>query len=183
MFSLIQLKPASGVFDIGASDFARDYPIEGFDIDDPDNSPVESVLYYCCGVIQESRLFEFCLDAGDEYIDLRIKPELSILLAELSKLISLLRGDILEAEVDFYEQAREIIIQFSKSDNSIRIHVESKVDGRTFQRQVSHEEMSASVGRFLLSFLTAVKILTPAILREPAFERWFSEMLLTPAKS
>lgn len=183
MFSFIQSTPVLGVFDIGTSDFDKDYPKESFAIDDPDNSPVESVLYYCCGVIHESGCFRFRLDAGVEHIDVPIKPELSILLAQFGKLVSFLRDEVRETKVDFYEQGYEMEIQLSKYENSVSVLVQYKVDRRTFQRQVSHEEMSASVSRFLLGFLTAVGHLTPTILREPAFERWFSETLLTPAQS
>lgn len=182
MFSLIRLMPAQDVKSACESDFDRDYPKESFDVDDPDNSPVESVLCYCCGMIHESGLFGFQLDFGDgERFDLPIKPELSILLAQFDQLVSLLRDDIGEAEVDFYEQGYEMAIQFSRFENCINVHAQSKVNRRMFQRQVSHEEMSKTVSRFLLEFLSAVGLLTPSILGEPAFEQWFRQMLLRPA--
>jgi hypothetical protein len=101
--------------------------------------------------------------------------------AQFAQLVYPLRHDIEEAKGHFFEQGYEFTIQFCKSENCINVHSQSEAKRLMFQQQVSHEEMNKSVSRFLLEFLSAVGLLTPSVLREPAFEQWFKQILFRPA--
>jgi hypothetical protein len=59
MFELNSNAPPRGAYDIESSTFDRDYPKGSFSFDDPNNNPIESVLCYSCGIIDESGLYRF----------------------------------------------------------------------------------------------------------------------------
>jgi hypothetical protein len=184
MFEFRQKTASATTYDIQGSVFDKDYPKESFDLNDPDNSPIESVLYYCCGIVDECGLFYFGLDCFGHQIQLPIKPELSILLGQIDELISFLRSNSKECStVDFFEQGYEIKLLFTRAGNNVDVRIELKNNNRLIQGQLEQGMLSVSICRLLLTFIHAVGMLIPSVLNEPAFVKWFTRIVTTNFES
>lgn len=147
-----------------------------FSDDDPNTYPVKNALLYCCGMIHRSERYDFSLNLKDISIPLPVDCEMYILLNQLDNVLSLLRNERDSAEIDFFEQGYTFQVCLSRTDNNVQIRVEEPPKIRTVQ--VYEGELAESFSRFLLKFLAAVVDVVPSMMKEPAFEKWFREILL-----
>lgn len=147
-----------------------------FSDDDPNTYPVKNALLYCFEMIHRSERYDFSLNLKDISIPLPVNCELYILLNQLENVLSLLRNERDRAEIDFFEQGYTFHVYLSKTDNNVQIRVEEPPKTRTVQ--VYEGELAESFSRFLLEFLAAVVDVVPLMMKEPAFEKWFREILL-----
>ncbi|MES2793058.1 MAG: hypothetical protein V4719_25830 [Planctomycetota bacterium] len=179
MFVLHQLQQIPVNWNVLRSEFDNSYPKESFDFNDPNNIPVESVLVYCCGILHESKMFCFTLQFAEYCLDLPVDCELQILLSQLDKLVGFLRQPTeQEVVVDLYEQGCEYKIIFSRSSGLIRVAVDSRERQESVKCQVRETELALSVAQLLLSFIRGVSILVPEMLKEAAFETWFTRLMV-----
>jgi hypothetical protein len=167
-------------FDAHISMVDRDYPKESFDISDPDNGPIESVLYYCCAIIQESGAYRFAISGVGLDLTLPVKPEMCILLEQLEGLVCFLRSDSQPSiAVRFFEQGCRITMFLSRSITGIDVRIELHDEERVVEGEMGLEALRVQTSRFLLGFLQAVATLIPAMLAEPAFVKWFGAVAIT----
>ena len=176
MFSLVTIS-SKKIHSIDEFEFVQNYPKDSFDLNDPSNSPIESVLYYCSGIINESRNYSFCINLGGGNISLPIKPEMSILLEQIAKIMSFLRSNYTNSLiVDFFEQGYEIIITLEKLEKSVDVHLTGKDPEIILTEIIPIDLFVSSICRFVLDFISAVSIIDLSILHEPAFVKWFSQV-------
>lgn len=102
---------------IGKSELAHDYPKESFLLGDPDNSPIESILYYSSCLISETKSYSFCIVLEEFRVSLPIKPELSILLGQIGLIATFLRTSAPEPIiVDFFNKAMRYRFAYRSSE-------------------------------------------------------------------
>jgi hypothetical protein len=179
MFVLHQHQQIPVNWNVLRSEFDKSFPKESFDFNDPDNVPVESVLVYCCGILHESKMFRFSLRCAEYCLDLPVDCEFQILLSQLDKLVGFLRQPTeQEVVIDLFEQGCEYTIVFSRSRSLIDVAIQSKNCRESARCQLHQAELALSVAQLLLSFIRGVSILVPEMLKEAAFEIWFTRLMV-----
>lgn len=166
-------------FPLESSEFDKSYPKDSFDTKDPNNCPVESILRYCCGILDESRSFAFSLEGFESTIRLPVCPELSIVLSQLGDVVAPLRGHVQEASIDLFEQGYEIEVQFRRTEvlHSVSIDATWKNSHESFRQTTSLTALRAAIARLIVDFTSAVTIVAPSAVKEPAFAEWLGELL------
>jgi hypothetical protein len=177
MFSLQTIKTMVAK-NIEETYFVQTYPKEAFR-QEPGNSPIEAILHYSSGIINVAGNYSFQIDLGEQNIDLSIGVEMCIFMEQVVQIKDFLRESSPEPLlVDFFEQGCRIDIFLTKSDDYIDVFLDHKDLEFTVSERISLEVFKSSFVRFILSFINAVSVLDSSLLKEWAFEEWFSQLLL-----
>lgn len=182
MFTLVRscelhTPPNARMFDFDAS-----YPKESFRYDDPENSPMESILYYCSGIINESNMYNFSLNCVGYKKELLIRPELSIVLEQTAQVFHFLRDRSCgNTQIHLFEQACEMLITLERQDdNRILVTILDKTQLIKTSGIITEQPFTISMCHFVVDFISALSCLIPEVLTEMAFLQWFKSIAIVP---